>query len=105
MKDDESVRTWPYWARAVENGAPWAGALLLSLFLMNAGLLAAHRRSMALEESSRPLRLLAEMNVHVNREILLNADIELIYRTTLNYLFNVFDRATTGSVLILGDDG
>jgi hypothetical protein len=45
------------------------------------------------------------MNVHVNREILLNADIELIYRTTLNYLFNVFDRATTGSVLILGDDG
>jgi len=43
--------------------------------------------------------------VQVNREILLNEDIELIYRTILNYLFTVFDRATTGSVLILGDDG
>jgi diguanylate cyclase (GGDEF)-like protein len=41
----------------------------------------------------------------VNREILLNEDIELIYRTILNYLFSVFDTATTGSVLILGDDG
>jgi len=60
---------------------------------------------MALKESSRRLQLLAEMNVQVNREILLNEDIELIYRTILNYLFTVFDRATTGSVLILGDDG
>lgn len=85
--------------------APWAGVLLLSLLLLNAGLLAAHRRFMALKESSRRLQLLAEMNVQVNREILLNEDIELIYRTILNYLFTVFDRATTGSVLILGDDG
>lgn len=84
---------------------PWAGVLLLSLLLLNAGLLAAHRRFMALRESSRRLGLLAEMNVQVNREILLNEDIELIYRTILNYLFSVFDRATTGSVLILGDDG
>jgi diguanylate cyclase (GGDEF)-like protein len=43
--------------------------------------------------------------VQVNREILLNEDIELIYRTILNYLFSVFDTATTGSVLILGGDG
>jgi diguanylate cyclase (GGDEF)-like protein len=85
--------------------APWAGVLLLSLILLNAGVLAAHRRFTALKESSRRLQLLAEMNVQVNREILLNEDIELIYRTILNYLFRVFDRATTGSVLILGDDG
>jgi diguanylate cyclase (GGDEF)-like protein len=85
--------------------APWAGVLLLSLVLLNAGLLAAHRRFVALKESSRRLRLLAEMNVQVNREILLNEDIELIYRTILDYLFSVFDRATTGSVLILGADG
>jgi diguanylate cyclase (GGDEF)-like protein len=86
-------------------GVPSAGVLLLSLLLLNAGLLAAYRRFMALKESSRRLGLLAEMNVQVNREILLNEDIELIYRTILNYLFSVFDRATTGSVLILGDDG
>ena len=84
---------------------PWAGVLLLSLLLLNAGLLAAHRRFTALRESSRRLRLLAEMNVQVNREILLNEDIELIYRTILDYLFKVFDRATTGSVLILHEDG
>lgn len=85
--------------------APWAALLLLSLLLLNAGLLAAHRRFVALRESARRLRLLAEMNVQVNREILLNEDIELTYRTILDYLFSVFDRATTGSVLILGDDG
>ena len=45
------------------------------------------------------------MNVQVNREILLNGDIELIYRTILNYLFQIFNTASTGSVLILGDDG
>lgn len=78
---------------------------MLSLLLLNTGLVAAHRRFMGLKESSRRLQLLAEMNVHVNREILLNGDIEQIYRTILNYLFSVFDRATTGSVLILGDDG
>lgn len=86
-------------------GALQAGVLLLSLILLNAGLLAAHQRFVALKESSRRLQLLAEMNVHVNRDILLNGDIEFIYRTILNYLFSVFDRATTGSVLILGDDG
>lgn len=85
--------------------APWAGMLLLSLLLLNAGLVLAHRRFTALKESSRRLQLLAEMNVQVNREILLNEDIELIYRTILNYLFSVFDRASTGSVLILGNDG
>ncbi|MDZ7938960.1 MAG: hypothetical protein U5M53_12035 [Rhodoferax sp.] len=84
---------------------PWAVVALLSLLLLNAGLVLVHRRYVALKESSRRLKLLAEMNVQVNREILLNEDIELIYRTILNYLFSVFNRASTGSVLILGNDG
>ncbi|HCX82971.1 MAG TPA: hypothetical protein DHV01_15420 [Rhodoferax sp.] len=86
-------------------GAALAGVLVLSLLLLNAGLVLVHRRYVALQESSRRLKLLAEMNVQVNREILLNEDIELIYRTILNYLFSVFNTASTGSVLILGDDG
>lgn len=84
---------------------PFAAAVVAGLLLLNLGLFAAHRRVVALQESSRRLGLLAEMNVQVNREILLNGDIELIYRTILNYLFRIFDTATTGSVLILGDDG
>jgi diguanylate cyclase (GGDEF)-like protein len=85
--------------------APLAGALLVCLLVLNAGLVLHIRRLNALRESARRLRLLAEMNVEVNREILLNEDIELIYRTILNYLFSVFNRASTGSVLILGKDG
>lgn len=75
------------------------------LVLLNAGALLVYRNFRALHESSRRLGLLAEMNVRVNREILLNEDIELIYRTILNYLFSVFNTATTGSILILGEDG
>jgi diguanylate cyclase (GGDEF)-like protein len=84
---------------------PAAVAIVLGLVLLNLGLWAAHRRALVLRESSRRLSLLAEMNVQVNREILLNGDIELIYRTILNYLFRIFDTASTGSVLILGEDG
>jgi diguanylate cyclase (GGDEF)-like protein len=84
---------------------PLAVALVLALALLNAGLLLVWRRFKVLEESSRRLSLLAEMNVRVNREILLNEDIELIYRTILNYLFSVFNTASTGSVLILDDAG
>ena len=80
-------------------------AVLASLLLLNAGAVLAYRQFRTLQESSRRMGLLAEMNVQVNREILLNEDIELIYRTILNYLFSVFNTATTGSVLILGDDG
>ena len=85
--------------------APLAAVLVLSLVFLNGGLLLVHRRFEALQEASRRLSLLAEMNVRVNREILLNEDIELIYRTILNYLFSVFNRASTGSILILGPDG
>lgn len=85
--------------------APVAVALGAALLLLNVGVVLALRRFAALTEASRRLGLLAEMNVQVNREILLNEDIELIYRTILNYLFSVFSEATTGSVLILGDDG
>jgi diguanylate cyclase (GGDEF)-like protein len=85
--------------------APMAAALALALLLLNAGGALVHQRFKALEESSRRLSLLAEMNVQVNREILLNEDIELIYRTILNYLFSVFPSASTGSILILSDDG
>jgi diguanylate cyclase (GGDEF)-like protein len=84
---------------------PFAVAVAAGLLLLNLGLFAANRRVLALQESSRRLNLLAEMNVQVNREILLNGDIELIYRTILNYLFRIFDTASTGSVLILGEDG
>jgi diguanylate cyclase (GGDEF)-like protein len=84
---------------------PFAVTVAAGLLLLNLGLFAAHRRVLALQESSRRLSLLAEMNVQVNREILLNGDIELIYRTILNYLFRIFDSASTGSVLILGEDG
>lgn len=84
---------------------PLAVLILISLGLLNAGLVLVYRRFRVLEESSRRLSLLAEMNVQVNREILLNEDIELIYRTILNYLFLVFNTASTGSVLILSEDG
>jgi len=80
-------------------------ALGLAWVLLNAAAIWTCRHYQALQESARRLNLLAEMNVQVNREILLNEDIELIYRTILNYLFSVFDKATTGSVLILGADG
>jgi diguanylate cyclase (GGDEF)-like protein len=94
-----ALRTW--------GGAflPYALSIALGLVIFNAGLLQAYRRGQAEQKSSRRLNLLAEMNVQVNREILLNGDIELIYRTILNYLFRIFDTASTGSVLILGDDG
>jgi diguanylate cyclase (GGDEF)-like protein len=85
--------------------APLAAGLLMCLGLLNAGALLAYRQYSMLKESARRMELLAEMNVQASREILLNEDIELIYRTILSYLFSVFERATTGSVLILGDDG
>lgn len=85
--------------------APLAALLVLGLALVNAGALLVYRHFKAMQESSRRLSLLAEMNVQVNREILLNEDIELIYRTILNYLFSVFNNASTGSILILNGDG
>jgi diguanylate cyclase (GGDEF)-like protein len=84
--------------------APLAALIAVGLLLFNMGLVVAIQRFRALKESSRRLSLLAEMNVQVNREILLNGDIELIYRTILNYLFRIFDTASTGSILILGED-
>ena len=84
---------------------PLAVVMLAALALLNMGLFLVWRRFVELQESSRRLSLLAEMNVQVNREILLNEDIELIYRTILNYLFSVFNSASTGSILILGEDG
>jgi len=56
-------------------------------------------------ESSRKLGLIAAMNVQVNRDILLNEDLGLIYANILGYLFRIFNEATTGSILKLGDDG
>ena len=79
--------------------------LVLILAFLNAGLGYFHFSFRALKESSRRLQFLAEMNVQVNREVLLNEDIELIYRTILDYLFSIFDTVTSGSILILGDDG
>ncbi len=79
--------------------------IAIGLAIFTAGGALIYRHFNALEESARRLSLLAKMNVQVNREILLNEDIELIYSTILNYLFSIFNTATTGSVLILGDDG
>lgn len=75
------------------------------LLLANAGLIGLYLRYRNIRESSRRMRLLADMNVQVNREILLNENIELIYRTILDYLFSIFNTVNTGSILILGDDG
>ncbi len=85
--------------------APLAGLLVTSLLLLNLGMLLVHRRFLALQESSRRLSLLAEMNVRVNREILLNEDIELIYRTIMDYLFRIFNKASGGSVQVLEANG
>ena len=61
--------------------------LIACLLLANAGLIGLYLRLRRIRESSRRMRLLADMNVQVNREILLNENIELIYRTILDYLF------------------
>ena len=79
--------------------------LAIGLVFVCVGAFWLHHHLGALRESSRKLSLISEMSVQVNREILLNEDIELIYRTILNYLFSVFNTASTGSILILGDDG
>lgn len=79
--------------------------IVASLLLANTGLIGLYLRFRHVRESSRRLRLLADMNVQVNREILLNENIELIYRTILDYLFSIFNTVNTGSILILGDDG
>lgn len=80
-------------------------AVVVCLAFVNAGLALHIVHFRRTREASRRLHLLAEMNVQVNREILLNEDMELIYRTILDYLFKIFDTVTTGSILILGDDG
>ena len=51
--------------------------------------------------SDSAMRLLADMNVQVNREILLNENIELIYRTILDYLFSIFKFLTQLSAFTL----
>ena len=79
--------------------------VVICLACINAGLALHYIHFRRTSEEARRLHLLAEMNVQVNREILLNEDIELIYRTILDYLFRIFDTVTTGSILILGDDG
>lgn len=84
---------------------PLAGVVLLGLLFLNVGMVLVYRRFREQEESSRRLQLLAEMNVRVNREILLNEDIELIYRTIMDYLFRIFNKASGGSVQVLEENG
>ncbi len=95
------VSLWRWGADFAVTGAVIGACLALAVL---AGL-HLRRRLLALQRSAHRMELLAEMSVRVNREILLNEDIELIYRTILDYLFRIFDTATTGSVLILGPDG
>ena len=82
-----------------------AAIVAFSLLCVNAGLAHHYLYLRRTAEATRRLRLLAEMNVEVNREILLNEDIELIYRTILDYLFQLFKNVSTGSILIVDDDG
>ena len=80
-------------------------ALSIALLIASACLWRLVRSLVTLQASSRKLSLIADMSVEVNQGILLNEDIELIYSTILKYLFSIFNNATTGSVLILGEDG
>ena len=84
---------------------PTALLILACLLFANVGLIFLYLRFRSLRESSRRMQLLADMNVQVNRDILLNENIELIYRTILDYLFGIFNTVNTGSILILGNDG
>lgn len=49
--------------------------------------------------------LLVDMNLAINRAILLNEEIDLIYDTILDYVFMIFSHVNYGSVLVLGEDG
>jgi len=49
--------------------------------------------------------LLVDMNIRINRAILLEENIDSIYDTILDYVFKIFPHVTYGSVLALGDDG
>ena len=62
------------WLNIVVMGAGWVLAILALT-----GLARVRKRSRALQEEARRLRLLADMNVRVNREILLNKDLSLIH--------------------------
>jgi diguanylate cyclase (GGDEF)-like protein len=78
--------------------------MIASGFPLSVGVVLVFRYIKTMRESKRRLELLAQMNMQVNREILLNEEIELIYRTILNCLFSVFKDASSGSILILGKD-
>lgn len=71
----------------------WAGIVLLA---------------QAISIGSRRARrhaLLVDMNLAINRAILLNEEIDLIYGTILDYVFMIFPHVNYGSVLVLGEDG
>ena len=94
-----------FWADAGGDNRFALGALLLvNLLLVLMILTMQYQYLKAEQEEMRRVRLLADMNVQVNRDILLNENIELIYRTILDYLFNIFNTVNTGSVLVLGED-
>jgi len=54
---------------------------------------------------SRRHSLLADMNIEINRALLLDEDIDLIYDTILDYLFRIFDHVEYGSILVLDESG
>lgn len=73
------------------------------LFVVGATVLAGEVR--AARKLGRRLSLLSEMSIEINRAILLNEDLELIYSTILDYLFRIFENVKYGSVLVLDDAG
>ena len=54
---------------------------------------------------SRRYGLMVDMNLQINRAILIDEDIDRIYDTVLDYVFMIFPNAKFGSVLTLDDKG
>lgn len=70
----------------------------LGVTLLISGLIVGMRKS-------RRYGLLVDMNLQINRAILIDEDLDTIYDTVLDYVFKIFPQATYGSVLKLDQEG
>ncbi len=71
----------------------WLGVILLA-----SGFMVGNRKA-------KRFSLLVDLNLDINRAILLEEDVVRIYDTVLDYVFRIFPQAKFGSVLTLGEDG
>lgn len=53
----------------------------------------------------RRMRLVSEMNIKINRAILLNEDMDLIFDLVLDHIFQIFRNVRFGSILVVDDQG